>query len=111
MNKAVVAIPGFFHHCNLAVFPASSKQDSQVFLFGTSAIAPTESNQKVEVEYLENHIYALLPSYQPQIGTVSYHRECPAFIQDFSLGIDLGVIASPAESYPENKIQIKKHLR
>ena len=92
----LIAIPGFIHHCNLAVFPKSSKQDSHVYLYGTSGIVPTEADQKVQVEYLDSHIYCLLPSYQPTLGTVCYYQECPEFIKEFNFGIDIGAVHHPA---------------
>ena len=106
-KEMVVAIPGFIHHGNLAVFPAKSKQDSHVYLFGTSCVVPVDSGRKVQVEYLENHIYCLLPSYQPTLGTVCYYTECPAFIEEFRFGIDLGAVPHP-ETYPDIKTESGK---
>ena len=95
-KETVVAIPGFIHHGNLAVFPANAKQDSHVYVFGTSGFVPVDSGRKVQVEYLENHIYCLLPSYQPTFGTVCYYTECPTFIKEFRFGFDLGAVSHPA---------------
>ena len=102
--NTVVEIPGFLHHSNLAVFPANSNQNSHVYLYGLSAMAPVELNQKVQVEYLKDHIYALLPSYQPDLGTVCFMNECPDFLQGFKFGLDLGTIPIPnkhSESKPK----------
>ena len=106
----VIAIPGYLNHCNLAVFPASPKQDSHVYLLGTSCFAPVELDQKIQVEYLEGHIYCLLPSYQPTLGTVCYHTECPQFITDFSFGIDIGAVA-PQASHSDSATKVGKRPR
>ena len=94
--ETYIDIPGMVHHCNLAIFPATLVKETHVYLLGTSHNIPVESEFKVKVEYLENHIYCLLPSYQPSLGTVCYYKECPEFIKDFPFWMDLGKVPPPA---------------
>jgi hypothetical protein len=99
-----VEIPGFAHHSNLAIFPATLKKETNIFLLSNSKQIPVESEHKVLVEYLEDHIYCLLPSYQPTLGTVWYYTECPDFIKEFLFFMDIGTVSPPAVQ-PEIEIQ------
>ena len=98
-----VEIPGFAHHSNLAIFPATLKKETNVYLLSTSNQIPVKSEHNVLVEYLDNHIYCLLPSYQPTLGTIWYYKECPDFIKEFPFCMDIGTVSPPAVQ-PEMEI-------
>ena len=78
---------------NTALISFEIKGESSIYL-----LSPNDSfkhmvpEKYVQVEFLENHVYCLLPSIGSSIGSVRIFSRMPEFIKDLSFHLFLGKV-------------------
>ena len=66
--------------------------ESAIYLFNGASFKPEVSEKCVQVEFLPDHVYCLLPSIGSTIGFVTMYSTMPEFIKDLDFHLFLGTV-------------------
>ena len=67
--------------------------ESSVYLLSQNSLPEPEITEEfVQVEFLENHVYCLLPSISSDLGSVTLYSSMPGFIKDIFFHLSLGKV-------------------
>ena len=108
-QKKRLYIPCVPNFANLIVYPAEKKVvllkcfgiilsnyllqgESSIHLFSCDSRKPEVPRHYVEVDFLENHVYCLLPSIGSSVGFTTRFSKMLDFLKDFPLHLCLGKV-------------------
>ena len=81
-SMKIIKLPVINNFSNLDVYPADLGGDSLIYLFNVEPIIPDLTETTVDIEFLPDHIYCLLPSISSNNGYIALHSSRPAFFNE-----------------------------